>query len=86
MYINTPFLTLIKMRYQTNTCELRLVTFSYHLRVIIWNTTDVVLEETSVTGEKMSDIYLKGWELSRNNNFEFIVNTKFQARSYEQAR
>lgn len=31
------------------------------LRVIIWNTTDVVLEEESITGEKMSDIYVKGW-------------------------
>jgi len=31
------------------------------LRVIIWNTRDVILEETSITGEKMSDIYVKGW-------------------------
>jgi len=29
--------------------------------VVIWNTTDVILEETSITGEKMSDIYVKGW-------------------------
>ena len=28
---------------------------SYELRVIIWNTSDVILEETSITGEKMSD-------------------------------
>ncbi|XP_055032052.2 myoferlin isoform X1 [Misgurnus anguillicaudatus] len=33
----------------------------YFLRVIVWNTTDVVLDETSVTGEQMSDIYVKGW-------------------------
>ena len=33
----------------------------YELRIIIWNTKDVVLEETSITGEKMSDIYVKGW-------------------------
>lgn len=33
----------------------------YELRVIIWNTTDVVLEEESITGERMSDIYVKGW-------------------------
>ncbi|XP_061083381.1 myoferlin-like [Conger conger] len=33
----------------------------YFLRVIVWNTTDVILDETSVTGEKMSDIYVKGW-------------------------
>uniref|UniRef100_A0A671NWW8 Myoferlin-like n=1 Tax=Sinocyclocheilus anshuiensis TaxID=1608454 RepID=A0A671NWW8_9TELE len=33
----------------------------YFLRVIVWNTTDVVLDETSITGENMSDIYVKGW-------------------------
>lgn len=31
------------------------------LRVIIWNTTDVLLEEESITGEMMSDIYVKAW-------------------------
>lgn len=31
------------------------------LRVIIWNTTNVILDETSITGEKMSDIYVKGY-------------------------
>ena len=35
--------------------------FSYVLRVIIWNTANVILEETSITGEKMSDIYVKGY-------------------------
>ncbi|KAK3573905.1 hypothetical protein QTP86_033047 [Hemibagrus guttatus] len=33
----------------------------HYLRVVIWNTTDVILDETSITGEKMSDIYVKGW-------------------------
>ncbi|XP_047464489.1 myoferlin isoform X2 [Mugil cephalus] len=33
----------------------------YFLRVVIWNTTDVTLDETSITGERMSDIYVKGW-------------------------
>ncbi|XP_044194442.1 myoferlin-like isoform X3 [Thunnus albacares] len=33
----------------------------YFLRVVIWNTTDVTLDETSITGEHMSDIYVKGW-------------------------
>lgn len=33
----------------------------YTLRVIIWNTSDVILEEVSVMGEAMSDIYVKGW-------------------------
>ena len=35
---------------------------SYELRVIVWNTDDVVLEDDAFfTGEKMSDIYVKGW-------------------------
>ena len=29
--------------------------------MIIWNTRDVLLDETSITGERMSDIYVKGW-------------------------
>ena len=32
---------------------------SYELRVIVWNTSDVILDETSITGEQMSDIYVK---------------------------
>lgn len=35
--------------------------FRYYLRVIIWNTKDVILDEKSITGEDMSDIYVKGW-------------------------
>ena len=35
---------------------------SWELRVIIWNTDEVVLEDDSFfSGEKMSDIYVKGW-------------------------
>ncbi|XP_018414191.1 PREDICTED: myoferlin isoform X1 [Nanorana parkeri] len=34
---------------------------SYILRVIVWNTKDVLLDEKSITGEEMSDIYVKGW-------------------------
>ncbi|XP_063235260.1 otoferlin-like isoform X2 [Bacillus rossius redtenbacheri] len=35
---------------------------SYELRVVVWNTDDVVLEDDAFfTGEKMSDIYVKGW-------------------------
>ncbi|XP_026886964.2 myoferlin isoform X1 [Electrophorus electricus] len=33
----------------------------YILRAVIWNTTDVILDDTSITGEHMSDIYVKGW-------------------------
>lgn len=35
---------------------------SYELRIIIWNTDDVILEDDAFfTGEKMSDIYVKGF-------------------------
>uniref|UniRef100_A0A8C7I1A3 Fer-1-like protein 4 n=1 Tax=Oncorhynchus kisutch TaxID=8019 RepID=A0A8C7I1A3_ONCKI len=35
---------------------------SYELRVIIWNTDDVVLDDVNpFTGNKSSDIYMKGW-------------------------
>ncbi|XP_072559922.1 myoferlin isoform X3 [Paramormyrops kingsleyae] len=33
----------------------------FFLRAIVWNTTDVILDDTSITGEHMSDIYVKGW-------------------------
>ncbi|KAG8435205.1 hypothetical protein GDO86_013229 [Hymenochirus boettgeri] len=33
----------------------------YILRVIVWNTKDVILDEKSINGEEMSDIYVKGW-------------------------
>ncbi|PNF38878.1 hypothetical protein B7P43_G09907 [Cryptotermes secundus] len=34
----------------------------YELRVIIWNTEDVILQDDSfLIGEKMSDIFVKGW-------------------------
>ncbi|XP_019351178.2 dysferlin isoform X1 [Alligator mississippiensis] len=33
----------------------------FFLRCIIWNTKDVILDDLSITGEKMSDIYVKGW-------------------------
>ncbi|XP_008319982.1 myoferlin [Cynoglossus semilaevis] len=33
----------------------------YFLRAVIWNTTEVIMDETSITGENMSDIYVKGW-------------------------
>uniref|UniRef100_A0A4W5MWI9 Myoferlin n=1 Tax=Hucho hucho TaxID=62062 RepID=A0A4W5MWI9_9TELE len=36
-------------------------TIWYFLRAVVWNTTDVILDETSITGERMSDIYVKGW-------------------------
>ena len=35
--------------------------YRYMLRAVIYNTVDVILDETSITGEKMSDIYVSGW-------------------------
>ncbi|XP_051982464.1 dysferlin-like isoform X2 [Xyrauchen texanus] len=40
----------------------------FFLRCIIWNTRDVILDEVSVTGEKMSDIYVKGWMHGHEDN------------------
>ncbi|KAM6898404.1 myoferlin-like [Lycodopsis pacificus] len=34
---------------------------NYFLRAVVWNTADVTLDETSITGEEMSDVYVKGW-------------------------
>ncbi|XP_060786149.1 fer-1-like protein 6 isoform X2 [Neoarius graeffei] len=34
----------------------------YELRIIIWNTDDVILEDSNfITGQQSSDIYVKGW-------------------------
>ena len=33
----------------------------YQLRCIVWNTSEVPCDDISITGEKMSDIYVKGW-------------------------
>ncbi|XP_050970044.1 dysferlin isoform X8 [Labeo rohita] len=40
----------------------------FFLRCIIWNTRDVILDDVSVTGEKMSDIYVKGWMQGHEEN------------------
>ncbi|CAF1117580.1 unnamed protein product [Adineta ricciae] len=42
---------------------------SYQLRLTIWNTTDVELnDENFVTGEKTSDIYVKAWILGEKED------------------
>ena len=47
----------------------------YELRVIIWNTEDVVLEDDAFfTGEKMSDIYVKGYGRTRLINSCHLFN------------
>ncbi|RWS11387.1 otoferlin-like protein [Dinothrombium tinctorium] len=41
----------------------------YELRVIIWNTSDVILDDDNmITGEKMSDIFVKGWLADTNSS------------------
>ncbi|CAF3639300.1 unnamed protein product [Adineta steineri] len=42
----------------------------YILRCIIWNTSAVVLQETSITGEQMSDIYVKGWMTGKEDDIQ----------------
>ncbi|XP_025898332.1 fer-1-like protein 5 [Nothoprocta perdicaria] len=34
---------------------------SYELRCVVWNTRDVDLQDTSLAGQRTSDIYVKGW-------------------------
>uniref|UniRef100_A0A3Q0RFX8 Dysferlin, limb girdle muscular dystrophy 2B (autosomal recessive) n=1 Tax=Amphilophus citrinellus TaxID=61819 RepID=A0A3Q0RFX8_AMPCI len=40
----------------------------FFLRCIIWNTSDVILDDVSISGEKMSDIYVKGWLEGHEHN------------------
>lgn len=48
--------------------------FRHFLRAVIWNTTEVTLDETSITGENMSDIYVKGYGLIHNINTRCVMN------------
>ncbi|XP_064568190.1 dysferlin isoform X4 [Zonotrichia leucophrys gambelii] len=40
----------------------------FYLRCIVWNAKDVILDDLSITGEKMSDIYVKGWLVGHEEN------------------
>ncbi|XP_039769135.1 fer-1-like protein 5 isoform X2 [Ornithorhynchus anatinus] len=42
--------------------------YRYELRCIIWNTCDMDLRDVSIMGEKMSDIYVKGWMQGQEKN------------------
>ena len=45
----------------------------YELRVIIWNTEDVLMDEINlVTGEACSDIYVKGYEYTYYFYYYFL--------------
>ncbi|KAM9331380.1 dysferlin [Gastrophryne carolinensis] len=40
----------------------------FYLRCIVWNARDVILDDVSITGEKMSDIYVKSWMVAHEEN------------------
>uniref|UniRef100_A0A670ZGC1 Dysferlin n=1 Tax=Pseudonaja textilis TaxID=8673 RepID=A0A670ZGC1_PSETE len=40
----------------------------FYLRCIVWNAQDVILDDLSITGQKMSDIYVKGWLVGYEEN------------------
>uniref|UniRef100_A0A673BC18 Dysferlin, limb girdle muscular dystrophy 2B (autosomal recessive) n=1 Tax=Sphaeramia orbicularis TaxID=375764 RepID=A0A673BC18_9TELE len=40
----------------------------FFLRCIVWNTSDVILDDISISGERMSDIYVKGWMEGHEHN------------------
>ena len=51
-----------KMSFNNNaTAEVSLLFFRYFLRVAVFNTFDTILDETTLVGDSMSDIYVKGW-------------------------
>lgn len=60
----------------------RVSMFRHFLRVVVWNTTEVTLDETSITGENMSDIYVKGYVWFKENDSHsstsssILLNTK----------
>lgn len=56
-----PFVRLSVRLSSLSPLVIALLLSSFELRVIIWNTDDVILEDDAfMTGEKMSDIYVRG--------------------------
>lgn len=45
----------------------------YELRVIVWNTSDIILNDTNIFGTAMSDIYVKGY-----NTGNFTQGSKYK--------
>lgn len=43
----------------------------FELRVIIWNSKDVILDEKNIFGKQMSDIYVKGFVGGFKEDFDF---------------
>ncbi|XP_068130426.1 dysferlin isoform X2 [Hyperolius riggenbachi] len=39
-----------------------------YLRCIVWNARDVILDDVSMSGEKMSDIYVKSWMIGHEEH------------------
>ncbi len=57
----------------------------FELRLVVWNTHDVILEEESVTGEKMSDIYVKCWLSGVDNVQETDIHYRYVSTHLLQA-
>lgn len=38
-----------------------IIYFRFEVRVVVYNVLGVPLQETNIAGEKMSDVYVKGW-------------------------
>ena len=54
----------------------------YALRIVIWNTSDVKLDERSpLTGEQMSDIYVKGYAHRKELHNVYTHVSQMVARS-----
>ena len=48
---------------------------SYELRVVIWNTAEVPCIDTSITGEELVDIFLKGLYNFLRYVYEFPISS-----------
>ena len=53
MFVDLKLIFVVQVSYFNISC------IRYELRVVIWSTTDVILQEQSILGEKMSDIFVK---------------------------
>ena len=48
----------------------------------MWNTKDVILDEESITGEMMSDIYVKSWIAGIDDSQETDVHYRSVVLSF----
>lgn len=56
----------------------------YEIRVIVWNTEDVPLTESQfLTGEKCSDIYVKGYVIANSSHRVTLMNKNILLDYYD---